>query len=123
MDNEGLITRLRKRVEIRRSIPRGEPDRISDILEEAAEMIESLRDENENRRCIVDDKTEILINGVFHYLNEYGGYRHYSLEALSSALTAERSMNHTLRSKLRVIKLPISQILLSAKSLDEALKS
>jgi hypothetical protein len=45
MDNEGLITRLRRRAEIRRSIPRGEPDRISDILEEAAEMIESLRDE------------------------------------------------------------------------------
>jgi hypothetical protein len=45
MDNEGLITRLRKRAEIRRSIPRGEPDRISDILEEAADMIECLRDE------------------------------------------------------------------------------
>jgi hypothetical protein len=45
MDNEGLITRLRKRAEIRRSIPRGEPDRISDILEEAADMIEYLRDE------------------------------------------------------------------------------
>ncbi|MCI4435500.1 MAG: hypothetical protein JHC33_01640, partial [Ignisphaera sp.] len=35
------------RAEIRRSIPRGEPDRISDILEEAAEMIEQLRDEKE----------------------------------------------------------------------------
>jgi hypothetical protein len=47
MDNEGLITRLRKRAEIRRSIPRGEPDRISDILEESADMLESLRDPNE----------------------------------------------------------------------------
>jgi hypothetical protein len=47
MDNEGLITRLRKRAEIRRSIPRGEPDRISDLLEEAAEIIEYLRDDNE----------------------------------------------------------------------------
>jgi hypothetical protein len=50
MDNEGLITRLRKRAEIRRSIPRGEPDRISDILEEAADMIEYLRDDNERLR-------------------------------------------------------------------------
>jgi hypothetical protein len=47
MDNEGLITRLRKRANIRRSIPRGEPDRISDILEEAADMIECLRDDLE----------------------------------------------------------------------------
>jgi dsDNA-specific endonuclease/ATPase MutS2 len=47
MDNEGLITRLRKRAEIRRSIPRGEPDCISDILEEAADMIKYLRADNE----------------------------------------------------------------------------
>jgi hypothetical protein len=35
-----LIFRLRKRAEIRRSIPRGEPDRISDLLEEAANALE-----------------------------------------------------------------------------------
>ena len=40
---EDLITRLRKRAEIRRKIPRSEPDRISDILEEAADEIERLR--------------------------------------------------------------------------------
>ena len=40
---EDLVTRLRKRAEIRRKIPRGEPDRISDILEEAADEIERLR--------------------------------------------------------------------------------
>ena len=34
-----LVDRLLKRAEIRRSIPRGEPDRISDILEEAANKI------------------------------------------------------------------------------------
>ena len=39
---ETLVQRLRKRAEIRRSIPRGEPDRISDILEEAAANIEEL---------------------------------------------------------------------------------
>ena len=37
-----LITRLRARAAIRRKIPRGEPDRISDILEEAANRIEVL---------------------------------------------------------------------------------
>ena len=37
---EDLVTRLRKRAEIRRGIPRGEPDRISDLLEEAADEIE-----------------------------------------------------------------------------------
>jgi hypothetical protein len=47
MDNEGLITRLRKRAGFWSSIPKDEPERISDILEEAAEMIECLRDDNE----------------------------------------------------------------------------
>jgi hypothetical protein len=36
---ENLIERLLKRAEIRRSIPRGEPDRISDLLEEAAKAL------------------------------------------------------------------------------------
>ena len=39
MDTD-LITRLRTRAAIRRKIPRGEPDRISDILEEAANRLE-----------------------------------------------------------------------------------
>ena len=49
MDQEDLVFRLRKRAEIRRqissrkSVQEGQPDRISDILEEAATEIESLR--------------------------------------------------------------------------------
>jgi hypothetical protein len=69
------------------------------------------------------DKIEKIIDGVLHYLNEKGEYSQYSLEALSSALTAERSMNRTMRAKLQSMRLPISQILFSAKSLDEAFKS
>ena len=44
-----LVYRLRKRAEIRRQIPgrksveEGKPDRIADLLEEAAETIEFLR--------------------------------------------------------------------------------
>lgn len=47
---EDLVYRLRKRAEIRRQIPtrksvqEGQPDRIADLLEEAAAEIESLRD-------------------------------------------------------------------------------
>jgi hypothetical protein len=54
---EDLVFRLRKRAEIRRSIQtrksvqNGEPDRIADLLEEAAEEIEKLRNENENCSC------------------------------------------------------------------------
>lgn len=46
--NEDLITRLRKRAEIRRQIPtrksvqEGKPDRLADLLEEAANEIENL---------------------------------------------------------------------------------
>jgi hypothetical protein len=45
---EGLVYRLRKRAEIRRqikdrkSVQEGKPDRIADILEEAADRIEEL---------------------------------------------------------------------------------
>lgn len=51
MGNEDLVYRLRKRAEIRRqaqdrkSVLLGEPDRISDLLEEAANEIEGLTEE------------------------------------------------------------------------------
>jgi len=49
MNEQDLIFRLRKRAEIRRQIPsrksvqEGAPDRIADLLEEAANEIERLR--------------------------------------------------------------------------------
>jgi hypothetical protein len=45
--NDDLVYRLRKRAEIRRNIPHrksvqeGQPDRIADLLEEAANVIEN----------------------------------------------------------------------------------
>jgi hypothetical protein len=53
-DEQDLVYRLRKRAEIRRQIPgrksvqEGAPDRIADILEEAANEIERLRIEMSN---------------------------------------------------------------------------
>jgi hypothetical protein len=49
MSTEDLISRLRKRAEIRRqittrkSVQEGKPDRIADLLEEAANEIERLK--------------------------------------------------------------------------------
>jgi hypothetical protein len=49
LSNDDLVYRLRKRAEIRRQIPtrksvqEGQPDRIADLLEEAANEIEKLR--------------------------------------------------------------------------------
>jgi hypothetical protein len=49
MNDQDIVYRLRKRAEIRRAIPTrksvqaGEPDRIADLLEEAAMEIEALR--------------------------------------------------------------------------------
>ena len=49
IDEEDLVYRLRKRAEIRRqistrkSVQDGKPDRIADLLEEAANEIEKLR--------------------------------------------------------------------------------
>ena len=51
INEQDLVYRLRKRAEIRRQIPgrksveEGKPDRIADLLEEAANEIEQLRDE------------------------------------------------------------------------------
>jgi hypothetical protein len=48
MTSEDLIYRLRKRAEIRRQIPtrksvqEGKPDRLADLLDEAAEALEKL---------------------------------------------------------------------------------
>jgi len=54
-ETEDLVYRLRKRAEIRRqiatrkSVQEGKPDRIADLLEEAATEIETLRKvENDN---------------------------------------------------------------------------
>jgi hypothetical protein len=52
MNEEDLVYRLRKRAEIRRqissrkSVQEGKPDRIADLLEEAANEIERLREEH-----------------------------------------------------------------------------
>jgi succinate dehydrogenase/fumarate reductase flavoprotein subunit len=56
MNETDLVYRLRKRAEIRRNIPRGEPDRISDILEEAAQEIVDLRMELERLTCHIEDR-------------------------------------------------------------------
>ena len=50
VSQQSLVFRLRKRAEIRRQIPgrksveEGKPDRIADLLEEAADEIERLQD-------------------------------------------------------------------------------
>ena len=50
MDENDIVYRLRKRAEIRRnistrkSVQEGKPDRIADLLEEAANEIEELRE-------------------------------------------------------------------------------
>ena len=61
MEQNDLVYRLRKRAEIRRQIPsrksvqNGEPDRIADLLEEAAIEIEFLREALEEPEEDEDD--------------------------------------------------------------------
>lgn len=53
IEKEDIVFRLRKRAEIRRQIPNrksvieGKPDRIADLLDEAAEYIEKFREEKD----------------------------------------------------------------------------
>lgn len=61
MNETDIVYRLRKRAEIRRQIPgrksveEGKPDRIADILEEAANEIERLRG---YENCQIDNKKD-----------------------------------------------------------------
>ena len=61
MIEEDLVYRLRKRAEIRRqistrkSVQEGKPDRIADLLEEAADEIERIRIENIGLGSIIDE--------------------------------------------------------------------
>jgi len=54
MNEDDIVYRLRERARIRRQIPHrksvieGKPDRIADLLEEAASVIEGLRSESES---------------------------------------------------------------------------
>lgn len=56
LNEQDLVYRLRRRAEIRRQIPNrksvqeGQPDRIADLLEEAAIEIETLRTEIKNAK-------------------------------------------------------------------------
>ena len=60
MNEQDIIYRLRKRAEIRRQIPgrksveEGTPDRIADLLEEAADEMERLRQLIEDHNIRLD---------------------------------------------------------------------
>ncbi len=60
--NEDIVTRLRKRAEIRRQIPgrksveEGKPDRIADLLDEAATHITYLRYELGQLHDLMDER-------------------------------------------------------------------
>lgn len=68
MNDQDLVERLRKRAEIRRQIPtrksvqENQPDRISDLLEEAAREIQMLRNVNEILMWRIDQETESKAN-------------------------------------------------------------
>jgi hypothetical protein len=63
MNEQDIVYRLRKRAEIRRQIPgrksvqEGKPDRIAEILEQAADEIELLRSQLDNRK--LDDNSVV----------------------------------------------------------------
>jgi hypothetical protein len=62
LQEQGLVYRLRKRAEIRRQIPgrrsveQGEPDRIADLLDEAAVEIERLQKQTQDLLALLSVK-------------------------------------------------------------------
>jgi len=62
LQEQGLVYRLRKRAEIRRQIPgrrsveQGEPDRIADLLDEAAVEIERLQKQIQDLQALLSVK-------------------------------------------------------------------
>jgi hypothetical protein len=68
MNEQDLVERLRKRAEIRRQIPtrksvqENQPDRIADLLEEAAREIQMLRNVNEILVWRIEQETKSKAN-------------------------------------------------------------
>ena len=68
MNEEDLVERLRKRAEIRRQIPtrksvqENQPDRIADLLDEAAREIQMLRNVNEILMWRIEQETKTKAN-------------------------------------------------------------
>jgi hypothetical protein len=62
LQEQGLVYRLRKRAEIRRQIPgrrsveQGKPDRIADLLDEAAAEIERLQKQTQDLQALLSVK-------------------------------------------------------------------
>ena len=62
LQEQGLVYRLRKRAEIRRQIPgrrsveEGQPDRIADLLDEAAVEIERLQKQIQDLQALLSVK-------------------------------------------------------------------
>jgi len=62
LQEQGLVYRLRKRAEIRRQIPgrrsveQGQPDRIADLLDEAAAEIERLQKQTQDLQALLSVK-------------------------------------------------------------------
>jgi hypothetical protein len=62
LQEQGLVYRLRKRAEIRRQIPgrrsveQGEPDRIADLLDEAAVEVERLQKQIQDLQALLTAK-------------------------------------------------------------------
>ena len=86
MDEQDLVYRLKKRAEIRRQIPsrksvqEGQPDRIADLLDEAAEEIQRLRKYEPKpveKKCCVCGTTENL-----RYDGPWYGYRCDSVDCM-----------------------------------------
>jgi hypothetical protein len=83
--SDDLVLRLRKRAEIRRGIPRPEPDRISNVLEEAANRIETLQkqidkfrsggDINCNWRLVPAEPTQYMAISGASVLSEHIGVK------------------------------------------------
>ena len=76
---DDLVYRLRKRAEIRRQIPdrksvqEGQPDRIADLLEEAADYIEQVRaDEREACAKVCDGWPDYDVQGLAEAIRARG---------------------------------------------------
>lgn len=114
-NTDDVVYRLRKRSEIRRqiqsrkSVQEGKPDRISDLLDESAKEIESLRNRiasmsNESWQVIIepDENGDVILPFPADMIKKYGWQPGDKLEweiidrgAVIRNVTAEQRKNNT----------------------------
>jgi len=113
MNKEDIVYRLRKRSEIRKqiktrkSVQDGQPDRLCELLEEAANKIIELKHET-NTISIDVEKVALMMVDTYGYnpkSDDFEGYTYALVDALEKLYTLETAVTKQLKEGIQITTL------------------